>query len=76
MLFLYSDPALAGADGAAILAFAFSLPITTMVVRGLLALCYLPDLSRPGSGDFAPAESSDASASRTTGANTSATTRV
>jgi uncharacterized membrane protein YbhN (UPF0104 family) len=80
MLFLFSDPAAAGADGAAVLAFAFSLPITTMALRGLLALCYLTDLSRPGpglgSGEAGRAESTDARASITTGARSSATTRV
>lgn len=44
MLFLFSDPAAGGADGPAILAFGFSLPITTMVMRGLLACLYLGDL--------------------------------
>jgi len=80
MLFLFSDPAAAGADGAAVLAFAFSLPITTLVLRGLLALCYLTDLSRPGRGldsaEVGPSESPDARASITTGARSSATTRV
>ncbi len=71
MLFLFSDPAAAGDDSAAVLAFAFSLPITTLALRGLLALCYLTDLSRPG-----PAGSPDESASITTGARSSATTRV
>ncbi len=47
MLFLFADPAADGADGAAILAFGFSLPVTTLVLRGLIGLAYLPDLSRP-----------------------------
>lgn len=86
MLFLFSDPAAHGADGAAILAFGFSLPITTLALRSLLALCYLPDLSRPGPGSRSGSATSDAeldvlddgetSASRTTGASTSATIRA
>jgi Lysylphosphatidylglycerol synthase TM region len=44
MLVLFSDPAANGSDGPAILAFGFSLPITTMVVRALLACLYLGDL--------------------------------
>lgn len=46
ILFLFADPALAGADGPALLAFGFSLPITTLVARCLLACLYLGDLSR------------------------------
>ncbi len=84
MLFLFSDPAANGADGPAILAFGFSLPVTTLALRSLLALCYLPDLSRPGSGSAPGAapgfasdgEASEASASSTTGVRTSATTRA
>ncbi len=72
MLLLFSDPALAGADGPAILAFGFSLPITTLALRSLLALLYLPDLSRPAAG----AGPGEASASSTTGVSASATTRV
>ncbi|MFO0688481.1 MAG: lysylphosphatidylglycerol synthase domain-containing protein [Myxococcota bacterium] len=63
MLFLFSDPAAKGADGPALLAFAFTLPITTMTLRALLACLYLGDLARPSSG---PAESTSASRSATT----------
>ena len=80
MLFLFADPAAAGADGAAILAFGFVQPITTLVARSLLALCYSSDLSRPGPGastsTSASTGSRDASASITVGANSSATVRV
>ena len=68
MLFLFSDPAANGRDGPAILAFGFSLPIATMLLRGLLAVFYLGDLSRPAAGAPASCE--------TTGASSSATTRV
>lgn len=68
MLFLFADPAADGADGAAILAFGFSLPVTTLVLRGLIGLAYLPDLSRPAAAD--------ASASSATGSSSSETTRV
>lgn len=68
MLFLFSDPAVGGRDGPAILAFGFSLPIATMILRGLLAAFYLGDLTRPAAGALASCE--------TTGASSSATTRV
>ena len=68
MLFLFSDPAAGGNDGPAILAFGFSLPITTMILRGLLAALYLGDLSRPAA--VVPGSCD------TTGASRSATTRV
>lgn len=68
MLFLFSDPAAGGSDGPAILAFGFSLPIATMIMRGLVAALYLGDLARPAAGTPASFE--------TTAANSSATTRV
>jgi len=70
MLFLFSDPAAKGADGPALLAFAFTLPITTMTLRALLAVFYLGDLARPSSGGASNSPSDSASAS------SSATTRV
>lgn len=47
MLLLFSDPARAGADRPSILAFAFALPFTTMILRALLACLYLGDLAHP-----------------------------
>ncbi|MEZ4334257.1 MAG: YbhN family protein [Myxococcota bacterium] len=47
MLLFFSDPRRAGTDAPAILAFAFVLPFTTMVLRALLACLYLGDLARP-----------------------------
>jgi len=81
MLFLFSDPAARGADGAAILAFGFSLPITTLMARSLIALCYLPDLTRTGpgaagSGAAASNPAAGPSASSTAGASRPATTRA
>lgn len=86
MLFLFSDPAAKGADGPALLAFAFTLPITTMTLRALLACLYLGDLARPSSGGAAGSPSGDASfeasgsasgkASDRASASSSATTRV
>lgn len=70
MLLLFSDPAAKGADGPALLAFAFTLPITTMTLRALLACLYLGDLARPASGASPDGSAESASASR------SATTRV
>lgn len=81
MLFLFADPTAQGADRAAILAFGFSLPVTTLIARSLLALCYLPDLARPGPGAAGtraadPGGDIGPSASSTTGASSSATTRA
>jgi len=66
MLLLFSDPAAGGRDGPAILAFGFSLPITTMLVRGLLAALYLGDLSRPGPASAPGGPSASARRSATT----------
>ena len=82
MLLIFADPSAAGSDRAAILAFGFAQPITTLVARSLIALCYSADLARAG-----PAASKSASASASTGSpetrtattvgnNSSATTRV
>lgn len=69
MLFLFSDPAQKGVDGPALLAFAFTLPFTTMTLRALLACLYLGDLARPAAGE--PGKASDSAS-----ASSSATTRV
>lgn len=47
MLLFFSSPERAGTDAASILAFAFVLPFTTMVLRALLACLYLRDLPLP-----------------------------
>ena len=53
MLFLFSDPEAGGGDGAAILAFGFSLPLFTMLLRAGLACVYLRELSGPKPGGAA-----------------------
>jgi hypothetical protein len=53
MLLLFSDPEARGRDGAAILAFGFSLPIFTMLLRAGLACIYLGELSGPKAGRHA-----------------------
>lgn len=88
MLFLFSDPAAEGADGPALLAFAFTLPFTTMTLRALIACLYLGDLARPasasaslvGGADSAAGGIADGGASKSpsdsASASSSATTRV
>lgn len=89
MLLFFSDPLEDGADAPAILAFAFVLPLTTMILRGLLACLYLGDLARPspppvgtadtvGDDDAGPAPASPPAAGplARTSSSSSATTRV